>query len=233
MKYLILIYLSILLSYSQLYAGNWISLADHAKCIAGTSGVTVFSKEKTCETQMAETCLEMRQNHCRKIKVGAVDNLSKPIFRNPDSSPIRLDCDDANDCRLKAMDPNGDENFDDRVCAANPGEQERWDKLSNWPAMTRVTGPWFIWCELRTGFQKKPAFVPDPVGEAAVDNEDALELADKANRNSKKTTRGNLADICTAAINSGAATLTGPEMKDCINALVKEVFESRIATPDL
>lgn len=207
-------------------AKNWV------KKSAIKNPAKVWSLRSKCEAQESETCFNISKKDLRRFKMGLVDDLDAPNLRAVEDSPVKVDCDDFADCQTKAMGAEDDGAFPDRVCLADAG-QERWDELANHPGVTGVTGPWFYWCEKPDGtFQKKDALVADAAGSAAADAADAAKAAEKATRDSKRTTRRTDASACVTAV-KGGGNLTGPEAKNCIQVLVREVFEQHIDKDDL
>lgn len=163
--------------------------------LEGAAGWVLDTDKSKCIERCPEGChnIEKCPKHpmgypdLRKCKVGKVDDLAKPILRAANDSPVKLDCADENDCAQKAMDPNGDGNFSDRVCKDDVGTEsipdgrEKWDLLANWEGITGVTGPYFIWCSKQSGaYLQKDDIVVDTVGEAAAIAEDAAKAVKEA-----------------------------------------------------
>jgi len=167
MKYLLLT--TLFFSFSSF--ANWVKESEVK------APKTIWSKKSRCLTTAAQgkNCFDISGKDIRHWKVGPVDDLNSPILRAAEDSPIKLNCDDFDDCRTKALDPNGDLIFDDNVCIPDESNA-KWDLLSNWSGMTGVTGPWFIWCEKDSGtFEQKNILVTDPTGIIAADIADDIQ----------------------------------------------------------
>ena len=216
------------------YAGNWVNESDFNKAKAKQSDVTVYATEERCiAAKGSNRCFEITGIDSRRFQVAQADDLDQPIFRAINQSPVLLECNNFDDCQAKATDPDGDPGTDDRVCIAEAGAVERWDEKANHNGLGQIKTDWFIWCELITGYVQTKQLIPDPDGAAAADAEDAQAATDKAARDTAKANRkGSGKDSCVAAVNANG-NLSQNEIKDCINLLVKEVFDEDIAVGDL
>lgn len=225
MKYFILVCVTFLFCVTSQAAQNWFPVGKE-------NANTVWTSKARCEAQEGQECYEVTGKDLRRWKVGQVDDLTKPNFRPVKDSPVLQSCENFIDCQRKAKDPNADKDQSDRLCLSD-GSAEKWDELANWPDLTGIDGPWFIWCEKHDGtYQQKAALVPDLDGIAAADAEDAQKAADKVARAQARTGRATAAQGCVDAVNGGG-NLAQTQIKDCIEILVKEVYESQLSTDDL
>lgn len=201
------------------FARNWVPSLDSN---------TVWTKKSRCEQVNGSKCYNITGKDRRKWMIGQVDDPSKPILRAADASPVKLDCDDAQDCAQKAWDPNGDSNFDDQVCLAD-GSSPRYDELSNWPGVTGLSGPWFIWCEKHDGtYQKKDALVPDPAGIAQADAEDLDKENEKVVKENKRRSRRTALIQC-----AKANDLTPAQQKACLRAVTRELVRQYLKSDEM
>jgi len=213
------------------------ALADSCFFPLGKPGANAsYQKKSQCDQAEApDKCFNICEGSgikdFRRWMVGQVDDLNDPIFRAAESSPVKLDCDNDSDCMQKAMDPNGDSNFDDQVCIAD-NSTPRWDELANWPGITGVTGPWFIWCSKHSGtFRQKSVLISDVAGSTQADIDDAQKASDKSARETAKIQRDLNLDQCVA--DSKASTLTLPQASSCIRALVRKARGESVPVGEL
>lgn len=207
-------------------SANWVSETDFAAAKSGASGGGVHRLQKSCLSKnQGEKCFNISGKDIRKWMIGSVDDTTKPNFRAAENSPVKIDCQDFKDCRLKALDPNGDLKFDDRVCLADQSS-EKWDELSNWPSVTGLNGPWFIWCQKRDGtFKKKDVLVNDPAGKAQAEAEDAANAAERVSKITKRNARLNALVTCAK---TKIADFTAATQKNCLRALAREIVRNKL-----
>ena len=193
--------------------------------------VTIWAKKNTCQSQEGEDCVSITGKDLRRWKMGQVDDLDKPNLRAAEDSPVKVDCNDFLDCRNKALDPNGDSNFDDNVCLID-NSSARWDELANWPGITGVTGPWFIWCEKEDGtYQQKDVLVNDAPGSVAADAEDLDKENERVARIAAKGPRE--VSLQTCVQDTKNPTLSPAQIKACVGALVRELLGEKVNVGDL
>lgn len=219
MKLLIII---LFLIPSCCFAGNWIAKSNLKSSAPDAGPITTKSK---CELTHSDICFDKTGKDMRRYKAGFVDDLNDPNFRPVEDSPVKIDCNDFDDCSSRALDPVN-------VCDAD-ASGPKWDDFANWPGVTGVTGPWFIWCQKTDGtFKQLDALVADTAGSTQADTDDAQLASDNALRATKAGERATGADACVIAVNAGGV-LANPDIQNCINVLVKQLFENRIAPADL
>ncbi len=223
---LILIFLMPLASYAKKCV-NQIAKSELIKSKADVPN----AGKLTCKDLPNEPCFCFDGIDLRKIKAGLVNNPNSPILRAADDSPVKLDCDDFSDCQQKAMDPDLDPETFESVCQSDES-QPKWDEISNWPGVTGVTGPWFIWCEKNSGsFNQMDSLVPDAAGIIQADIDDAQKASDKITRDTAKGPRITLLDQCIQ--NTKNPTLTPEQTKNCLQALVREIRGESVPVGDL
>lgn len=191
------------------------ALAGWVKKSAIKNPTTVWAKQAKCQAAEGEKCFSISGKDIRRWKTG---------YRAIVVADT-VDCVDSADCTAKSTPPNA--TF---VCSTDQGEVASFDDKANWPALdfiadSRSDQGWFLWCQ-------KEALVVDAAGSTAADAADAAEATEKTTRATKKTARQTAAGTCVQAVN-GRANLTAPEIKACIDALVKQVFEAGIDVSDL
>jgi len=177
-------------------------------------------KCERCESAENAKCFDITGKDARAWKPGTeeVEDKDRPIFRPILNSSVLQSCENSEDCRDQAKDPNGDGQFDDRVCIDDNKANERWDELANHPDIesgTDLKGPWFIWCSKRTGFEMKTIDVlkPDPQGQEQVERE-------KQKREQARQRRQNArAEIVNCREN--VDSLSQAELNECIKALLR------------
>lgn len=214
---------------------NWVTETDFDKAKNEEQGATIYNLKKDCVGQ----CYNLRdcallndgKIDLRRCKKGLVDDLVRPNFRPVDNSPVKLNCDNFVDCNSKALDSNGDSNLDDQVCLSD-SSQPKWDDFANWPGITGVTGPWFIWCEKPDGtFKQKYVLVPDADGSEAADLADTKLIEDKETRKTKKDERD--ARLVQCEVNSRFGDFTLSQVTACIRDLTLEQLGVRVKVKDL
>lgn len=173
-----ILFLILILLPSVAFSKSW-------RDIENVKNSAAYASKEICQKITGNSCDVCEDN--RKCIKGMVDDINQPNLRAVEDSPVKLDCNDYQDCNDKAFDPNGDDDFSDQVCIADGGTP-KWDELVNWPDITGVTGPWFIWCQKADGtYKQKAVIVEDVAGKAAAEAEDAakaqLEVIEKAGAN--------------------------------------------------
>lgn len=171
----------------------------------------MWTKQNKCEVQESQPCFEISGKDVRRWKKG---------FRSIDIN-FTNDCDDAADCQSKINVP---------AQFSCDNEMPTFDNKANWPALDfvaegRLATGWFLWCQ-------KEVLVVDSAGSAQADIDDAQKATDNATRTTKAGERKTGADTCVAAVNAGGV-LASPDLQNCINVLVKQLFENQIAPGDL
>lgn len=160
------------------HASNWISKSDLLSFKADSSHIIQgYVSKAICETSESGECLDRGDQDTRKIKIGPVDDVSKPIFRAVNDSTVKVSCLDFSDCQTKAMGVFSSEGYLNRVCLFEAGK-ERWDEKSNHPSVSGIsgTGDWFYWCELETGnYEQKDGIVAED--QSVIDAVDSIEAA--------------------------------------------------------
>lgn len=188
----ILLLISLFFSFDAFANGDWVDL-DNVK------NSQAYWSEGECNKKTGNKCGRCQDRRlCMK---GQVDDLDKPNFRTIDNSPVKLDCDDFNDCSTKSF----------NVCLAD-SSIERWGELVNFPGLMGVSGPWFIWCEKPSGtFKQKDALVVDVAGSSAAGLEDDAKEADILDKKNRR-------DQCDT--DSDSPTMTPKQLSDCIRVLM-------------
>lgn len=170
-----------------------------------------FMRKPDCVSskQIGQVCVEISGKDMRRFKLGQVDDLDSPKHTKADAEP----CSDFDSCQplFVALD-----------CSVHPDGSFRvmLDDFSE------------VYCAIPNGFNQKDGLVIDVIGSIAADVADAQLASDNALRATKAGERVTGAAVCVIAVNSGGV-LTNPEIQNCLNVLVKQLFESKISPSDL
>lgn len=133
---------------------------------------TVYSKKQHCievskNLPNYNGCFYVKDKILQTQYLKDVDNLDDPIFRDPNDSPVKIECDDYEDCKSKAytLDEGG---FPvDHVCSSEADTQPKFDKSDSWGSLIGWSADWIIWCEKVSGYGKKKVLVEDADKKAA------------------------------------------------------------------
>lgn len=141
----------------------WLSLADCVKAEKDKPGY--------------EGCFDRDGAKEQTHSVQDVNDLSKPIYRDIDQSPITVECDDPADCEQKAYIRDGDDAITGHVCQTDSGSDPKWIKSDSWASFFGLSKAWFVYCQKRTGYEQKKALVLDAAKKTAYDAAQAEKLA--------------------------------------------------------
>lgn len=154
------------------YAKNW-----HA--INKQNSYGSFSSKQKCEQVEGQKCFDITNKVVAIHSVVEVDNLESPIYRSPEDSTVKIDCDGPEDCLSKMAPKDEEGNLLPGPCK-DDGDTPRFDESGNWLAIVGLGSSHFIWCEKVVGYHQKEILVEDPVKKAAYEAEKAQEDQVKA-----------------------------------------------------
>lgn len=187
---------------------QWISKADfEALKLDSEADHTSYPRSKAqCERRETPPCFKSKNP--KRWMVGLVDDTDRAIWAKRDVES----CSDRATCQplLEAKD-----------CSAY---------VDGWAVMLDDFSE--VYCAERTGYEQKEDLVPDAAGRAAHDAEKAARQAERDLRKTKRQERRAAMRTCITAVNAGG-NLSNADAKNCVELLVKEVFDEEIDAADL
>jgi len=184
-------------------AGNWV-----AKDAFKTSD-TSWSAKNRCEQVTAKECIDRTGKDTRKWKLGLVDDLERQKFSKEDL----ISCSDLSDCQTKQATLDCSVHGEGSFSVINEDFDETY-------------------CAKPDGFFQKDGLVADAAGTTAADSADVTKAAEQSTRETKHGQRITDAATCVSAVNGGGV-LNTVQLTQCVNVLVKQVFELTILVSDL
>lgn len=142
----------------------------------GTDTSTTWMKKADClkaEKSKAnfKGCFDITNKDLRFHQIVKIDDTAHPIYRSPNDSEVKIDCNDPDDCVDKMLVKDQGQPTGQNVCDQH-GLDPKYDKSESWTSVVGLSGDYFIWCEKVIGYQKKDSLVVDETLKGQVEASD-------------------------------------------------------------